>query len=258
MSLYVNESGAAGAPSVVFLHGAGTSGWIWQEQARALGDSFHCLNVDLPGHGKSSAVAWVSLADTAQQVAAIIRERATQRKAHLVGISLGGYVGLHLLAQHTPLITRAVFSGVTGAPLPNKTLLLFQMRLMSYLMKMNWFIDMQAKLLHIPADSMPAYVESIRAMSRKAFLAVADEIFDYHLPQELANAHTPTLIVAGGAEVPAILRSIPQIVGALPNAQGRIAPGLHHGWIGEDPYLFNAMLCAWLTDAPLPAVLQPA
>ncbi len=64
VSLYVNESGVRGAPSIVFLHGVGTSGWMWEKQIAALSD-FHCLNVDLPGHGKSNNVTWVSLADTA-------------------------------------------------------------------------------------------------------------------------------------------------------------------------------------------------
>ena len=72
MSLYVDETGTPGAASIVFLHGIGASGWMWTLQTAALAD-FHCLNVDLPGHGKSNQIPWVSLADTAEQLAAVIR-----------------------------------------------------------------------------------------------------------------------------------------------------------------------------------------
>ena len=42
----------------------------------------------------------------------------------------------------------------------------------------------------------------------------------------------------------------------MPNAQGRLAPGLGHGWNVEAPDLFNAMVRAWITGRPLPGQLQ--
>jgi pimeloyl-ACP methyl ester carboxylesterase len=32
MTLYIQESGLATAPTVVFLHGGGGAGWMWQPQ----------------------------------------------------------------------------------------------------------------------------------------------------------------------------------------------------------------------------------
>jgi pimeloyl-ACP methyl ester carboxylesterase len=114
MSLYVSEGRTPGAPSVVFLHGIGTSGWMWERQVAALAE-FHCLTVDLPGHGKSNHVPWVSLADTTGQVAALIRARATGGRAHVVGLSLGGYVVLCLLERHA-----GVLAPVTWCRRPGK------------------------------------------------------------------------------------------------------------------------------------------
>ncbi len=53
MSLYIHEAGAPDAPTVVFLHGLGLSGAMWQPQMERLMD-FHCLAPDLPEHGKST------------------------------------------------------------------------------------------------------------------------------------------------------------------------------------------------------------
>src|SRR3954454_19509371 len=125
MSLYVSESGTPGAPTIVFMHGAGLSGWMWQAQIDTLQD-FHCLNIDLPGHGKSNHIPWISMADTANQVAALIRERATNQKASVVGLSLGAYATTALLAEHSVCVDRAIISGMTAFPLPRATLMRMQ------------------------------------------------------------------------------------------------------------------------------------
>jgi pimeloyl-ACP methyl ester carboxylesterase len=132
MALYVHETGIPGAPSIVFLHGVGASGWMWAKQTASLAD-FHCLTVDLPGHGKSNQETWVSLRNTADQIAAIIQERPTNGRAHLVGLSLGGYVALALLEHHADVLDRVVISGVTAAPMPNRALLPVQLGLMAFL-----------------------------------------------------------------------------------------------------------------------------
>ncbi len=254
MSLYVNESRTRGTPTIVFLHGAGTSGWMWQAQIDALQD-FHCLNIDMPGHGKSNHIPWISMADTADQVAGIIREQATQQKAFVVGLSLGAYVTLGLLSRHSACVERAVLSGVTAVPLPNPTLMTLQIQVMSVLMQYSWFIKQQAKMLQIPDDVMPYYIESARAMSRKTLLKIFDELLHYHLPANLKQVTVPVLVSAGGSEVALIRDSLPIIASTLPQAEARIAPHLHHGWNGENPPLFTAMVRAWITQAPLPAEL---
>ena len=52
MSLFLRESGPVSAPTIVFLHGGGVSGWSWQSQIEAFPD-YHLLVPDLPEHGRS-------------------------------------------------------------------------------------------------------------------------------------------------------------------------------------------------------------
>ena len=66
--MHVLETGTSGAPAVVFLHGLITCGWTWQQQAHLL-NQYHCLIPDPPSHGHSQHLLWVSIEDTAQQVA---------------------------------------------------------------------------------------------------------------------------------------------------------------------------------------------
>ncbi len=254
MTLYVEESGTPGAPSIVFLHGVGASGWMWWQQVAALTD-FHCLNVDLPGHGKSNHIPWRSLTDTADQIASIIHSRATNRRAHVVGLSLGGYIALRLLERHSALLDRVVISGVTSAPMPNRALLTPQLWLMS-VMKIRWIAQMQAQALPLPPAMQSAFVDNLRAMSIQTYRTIMTEAVDFSAPSALQHVPTPTLITAGGSESKIILQSVAAIPELMPNAQGCLAPRLGHGWNVEAPDLFSAMVRAWLTDAPLPPELQ--
>lgn len=255
MSLYVSERGTPQASSIVFLHGIGTSGWMWDRQVAAL-DAFHCLTVDLPGHGRSNQETWVSLADTADRIAALIQARATDGRAHVVGLSLGGYIALVLLDRHAGVLDRVVISGVTAAPMPNRALLPVQLGLMSLLMKRRRYMDLQARSLGLPPDMQAAFTEALQAMSLQAYRRIWKEAAQFRVSSSLRNVTTPTLVTAGGRESEIITQAVGTISTLMPNAQGRIAPGLGHGWAVEAPELFTAMVRAWITDTPLPDRLQ--
>lgn len=255
MSLYVEESGTQGAPSIVFLHGVGASGWMWWQQTAALSD-FHCLNVDLPGHGESHQVPWVSVADSTRQVADLIQARATRGRAHVVGLSLGGHIVLDLLERHTQCIDRAVISGVTAAPMPNRYLLNPQVWMMQFLVRRRGAASRQAKALGLPPQQQIAYTENLMKMSIKTYRRVFEEVSLYQVPDTFRQVEVPTLITAGGRETEIILRAVEVISGLLPNAVGCVAPGVRHGWNVEAPDLFSAMIRAWITGTPLPSGLR--
>ena len=85
-----SESSFTEAEPILFIHGLGASRWMWWQQERAFSDH-QLIMVDLPGHGKSAAIPWVSLTDTAAQIAhQVIKDRAV----HVVGLSLGGHGAL--------------------------------------------------------------------------------------------------------------------------------------------------------------------
>ena len=71
---------------------------------------------DLPGHGRSNHLPWSSLDDTARQVAELIEGRVPARRAHVVGLSLGGVVAHRLLAHRLELLDRVVIDGAGVLP----------------------------------------------------------------------------------------------------------------------------------------------
>lgn len=254
-SPYLHETGTHGAPSILFLHGIGASGWMWEPQLTALAD-FHCLAVDLPGHGKSNQLEWVSLAETADSIAKIIQAHATHGRAHIVGLSLGGYIAMVLLERHPNLADHVVISGVTDSPMPNRKLLNPQLWMMSAVRKSRWLVNLQAKALGLSPQMQTAFTDNFLAMTMETYRRIAEEVVEFSVPTALSEVTIPTLIVAGDKETDIIKQTVQTIPKMMSNAQGRLAPNASHGWNVQSPALFNAMVRAWITDAPLPMGLH--
>ena len=109
--VYVHESGTPGSPAVVFIHGGGPSAPMWRDHMNELAGEFHCLAPDLPGFGRSNRLKPISLEQTADLVAELIAARVPAGRAHVVGLSYGGSVGLALLGRHPDILDHVVIDG---------------------------------------------------------------------------------------------------------------------------------------------------
>src|SRR4030042_1361867 len=89
-SLYLHESGNKQNPAIVFLHGVGASSLMWEPHMKALRD-YCCMAPDMPGHGKSAGVEWSTLDEVSEYIYRLILS-LPRKKAHVVGLSLGGSV----------------------------------------------------------------------------------------------------------------------------------------------------------------------
>ncbi len=91
----VRELGSASHPTIVFLHGFLGSGESWEEVARQLSDAFHCLLIDLPGHGQNASTGrWPSFKKWSAALEVCLKGSVVGA-VHLVGYSLGGRLALH-------------------------------------------------------------------------------------------------------------------------------------------------------------------
>jgi pimeloyl-ACP methyl ester carboxylesterase len=108
-------------PTIVFLHGTRLTGASWATQVAALGDRFHCLAPDLPGHGDAENVPF-TVDTAADRIAALIEREAHGGRAILVGLSLGGYVAMAMAARRPELVTGLAISGATAEPIGIRSL----------------------------------------------------------------------------------------------------------------------------------------
>jgi pimeloyl-ACP methyl ester carboxylesterase len=108
-------------PTIVFLHGTRLTGASWSWQVGALGDAFHCLAPDLPGHGRAAEVPF-TVETAAARVAELIERDAHGGRAILVGLSLGGYVAMAVAAAWPERVAGMAISGATAEPVGLRSL----------------------------------------------------------------------------------------------------------------------------------------
>jgi pimeloyl-ACP methyl ester carboxylesterase len=238
----------------VFLHGGGLSGRQWQPQLAQLTE-FHLLAPDLPEQGRSAGFSPFTLELAAEHVARLIQTRATRGRAHVVGLSLGGAVGLTLMRGYPDLVASLFVSG-TAAGLGRVlgALSLGSAWLYEVLPK-RWLIDLSVKQFGIP----PAFAESFRedlAIGANAEFtrSFTRALMRMVLPDE---ASSPTLVAVGERETLAARRAAKTLVERVAGARGVLVPGCGHVWNLEAPELFNATTRAWIAAAALPATLRP-
>ncbi|KAK5653255.1 hypothetical protein OQA88_9154 [Cercophora sp. LCS_1] len=74
--------------------------------------TYHLLIPDLPGHSRSSHLAPSTIPHITNTIATLIRTHAHNGRAHIIGLSMGGFVALDL-AHRYPELCQSLF--VTGA-----------------------------------------------------------------------------------------------------------------------------------------------
>ena len=119
MAVHYRDEGtrAAGAPTVVLLHGMGASLHTWDGWTAALGDSLRVVRLDLPGygltgpfpHGDYRTTAYVRFLDAFLDSLGIAR-------ASLAGNSMGGEIAWRYALAHPARVDRLILVDAAGYP----------------------------------------------------------------------------------------------------------------------------------------------
>jgi pimeloyl-ACP methyl ester carboxylesterase len=253
VSLAVRESGVHGQTTIVLLHGVGNNGSMWSHLVASLPE-YHCLVPDLPGHGDSRAFAWRSRAETARMVGELIDARATDGRAHVVGLSLGGSVALELLASRPELLDHVVVDGCAALPSPVIGPMKAGVFAISPLLRFGPVARLIGRAFGVqPGDGLTAFVTQMQAVDPKSFRRAFADANDVRVTPSLLAAPCPTLLVAGERELRHVRASNRLLAERMPHGEARMVPRANHGWgPAQYPDLHRRMIVAWLQDQPLP------
>lgn len=170
---------------------------------------------------------------------------------------MGGYVAAHLAATSPEAVGGAIVSGINVLPFPNPGRLRLMGALIAPVMKWGPVLRANARALRVPEEDVAGYEAAARATTRQSFRRVSDEAVGFRLPGAAGTSPCPVLAVAGGEEHELTRGSLAEIAAAFPHGEARLVPGVGHGWSGEKPELFTAMIRARVTGDPLPEELRP-
>lgn len=239
-------------PLVVFLHAVGISSWMWGPVIAHLPD-MRALLIDLPGHGDSNHIPWTSLEDTAKQVAETIASHHNGEDIHIVGLSLGSYVGMTLLAQQPEAYKTAMLSGMHTGGMPKK----WQMKLISLLTAplagRPFFARKTARMLGGENADIEGFAKEAGRTNATAFRRATNNVVDYEMPENVAQIRARLLITAGSKEHALIRRSLHDITMRIQQAQSLQVQNVGHGWSVEKPQLFAQTLRAHIENSRIGA-----
>ncbi len=240
--MHVDEHHLDREATVLLLHPGVVAGWAWDAHLPAL-RGFHLLVADLPGFGRSAGREWTSADAVARECAQVVRERAHGSRAHVVGVSLGGSVGLWLAARHGPVVRSALLSGVSVHPAGwaaragHAALLALWHR--------RWFWRLAARSGAFPGPP-ERLVETAVAISTSTQRRVFAEDERPLLPTAAPDAAADVLLLAGDRDAPAIRDGLADLRARLPGSRAAHVPGAGHLWNVTHPELFDAVVQGWL------------
>ena len=254
MSLYIKETGENNDETIVFLHGDGIAGWMWDEQLKAFSD-YHCIIPDLPGHGKSAEVKPVTVQDTADKIIDIIKNKAKNGKAHIVGLSMGAQITVQILSTAPEVVNHVLISGaLVRSSQPTESFLeLLDNLIALYLPDKNKTIRIMSyvRSYNIPKNLRSKFKESTYVIEPYSLDKILRETILFKMPDNLEHADVPVLVMAGEKDYRIINESALNLLNALPNSKGAVALKVGHLWNIENPEMFNNVLRAWISDEDL-------
>ena len=250
--LYVEEHGE-GEP-LLLIEGLGQSMWAWREQVPVFARRYRTIAFDTRGTGRSYVPDEpYGIDELAQDAADILDGRA----AHVVGLSMGGYVALTLALARPELVRSLVLAG-TGAGGPDRVPRPQAVR------------DAYAAAIGLPFDeygrkTMPmTFARGWTERNPERFEEILAARLEYPTPEKTLEAHlqvcygfyaraseveridAPALVLHGDEDMVVPVENGRMLAARLPNARYVELRGRGHNLPLEDPETFNRLVLEFL------------
>lgn len=245
--------------TIVFVHGNSSSGRSFLKQLSLLGEDYHVIAMDLPGHGLSSFAENGAEVYNLPGYAAVVTAFAEELEitdAVFVGASLGGHVLLEA-ADQLEDAKGIVIYGTPPLPFPLPEDAFLPSPTLAYLFAPELTsedIEIWVSQVFAPdTEDLPeSYMEDMAATDGQARLNLGASIMPDGYKDEVeivANMELPLAIFHGGEEllinidyiekldIPTLWREEVQIIGEA---------GHYAHW--EQPDAFNELLIAFIED----------
>ena len=239
MQLHVRDSGRKDAPTLILLHGFGSSLHTWEPWARALASDYRVIRLDMPGAGLSGADPNVDYSDArSMQLLAALMDHFGIAKASLIGNSMGGKIAWKFAAAFPDRVETLVLISPDGFASPGEEYGKRQpvpsmVRLMRYalpklLLKMN-LDPAYGDPAKLTDDIVTRYHDLLLGSGNRDAMIARMEQAELVDPEPLLRSiKVPTLLLWGQKDAMIPLANADDYLKDLPNCKLVVLPGLGH------------------------------
>jgi pimeloyl-ACP methyl ester carboxylesterase len=259
--LYFEECGF-GYP-VIFIHEFASDMRGWQTQLRYFSRAYRCIAYNARGYtpsdvpNEASSYGWELAVD---DIAALMRGLKIER-AHLVGLSMGGYAALQFGLRHPEKIGAIVAASVgSGSHPAQRDAWLRETAVLARIFIERGMSTMAERMARGPARiqlrykdpiGFQAFVARLRqqsplGMSNTVARCQALRPSVHDLRDQLSRLTVPVLLAVGDEDVRCLEPNL-MLKSALPNAGLWICPNTGHAINLEEPAAFNAQVEGFLS-----------
>ena len=258
--LYFEESGD-GYP-IIFIHELASDMRGWEAQLRHFTRGYRCIAYNARGYPPSdvpedlTSYGWELAVD---DIAAVMRGLKIER-AHVVGLSMGGYAALQFGLRYPEKVSGIVAASVGSGSHPSqRDAWLRETSVLSRIFIDHGMVGMAERMARGPARIQLKYKDrrswqefvvrlrqhSAQGMSNTMAYCQALRPSLHDLRDQLSDMAVPVLLAVGDEDVRCLETNL-MLKSVLPNAGLWICPNTGHAINLEEPAVFNAQVESFL------------
>lgn len=250
---YYEEAGSG--PPLLLITGLGSDLQLWAILAPSLARHYRVVMYDNRGAGRTSAPDRpYSIPQMAQDAVALLDTLGIQ-KAHVLGLSMGGYIAQELVLAHPERVEKLVL--VATAPSIDgfgRNIVRAMIDIRRSNMSREQIVRATAPLIYSPElqDDEERYERAIAAavsnpypQQDHAFIRQAQAILGFDAAARLGQVKHPTLVLCGKDDALVPPRNSEKLAKLIPGATLRLLSGGHVG-IVEYPHEYGSAITEFL------------
>lgn len=252
IDLYYEWHGAEDAPALVCINGLTASTESWMFQTPVLAEHFHVLLYDCRGQGQSEKPAGpYRTTQHAADLAALLHALDLEA-VHIIGLSNGGAVAMHLAVDHPQRVRRLVLSSTHP-----RADTLMRSKLQSWLTALDaggplmrfdvatpWIWG--RRFLDENEDVLATLRNQAAQAPPNAVRGLLTGAMGHDISARLAEVRVPTLVMVGEEDVLTPPWYARELAAGIPDAQLVIVPDAGHALPIERSTIFNALTLEFL------------
>ena len=235
-----HEFGDKNLPSILLIHGGGSSWWNYLRQARILSEEYRVILPTLNGHGEEYQLDYVSTEDSALEILDYIKANCGGKLFAIGGVSLGGQIAIELLSLDSEIAEKAIIDGSLCIPQPRLAKIsIFLVSLFGKLMFSKSSCKFQLSLMNkfypqlaYPDEIKNYYMEDLPRTPIKTLVTIYKTYMGhYKLNSRISKSKAQVLYIYGKKELKCVKESARLFQQLHPDTILYEAKGYNHGYL---------------------------